>query len=534
MEIQSLSKNRKKVIMIGLTLSVLLAALDSTVVSTAMKKISDDLNGLDLYTWPLTIYLLFSTIVTPISGKLADTFGRKLFFVIGTVTFLVGSALCGISQSMMQLIVFRGLQGIGGGILMSNTFAMIGDIFPPSERAKNTGIVFSAFGLASVVGPVLGGMLTDQLSWRWVFYINLPIGILFLVLILATVPGIKNDQRNKRKIDYLGTVTLILGLSPMLLAFTWAGKQFSWTSLQIIGLFTFSIVLLILFGLIENKAEDPILPLTLFMNKTYRVSISSAFLSNATMFGAVLFVPLYVQVVLGRSATDSGMAELPMMLGFVVASAISGRAISKTGKLKVFAVSGFVLTAIGVLLLALLNRNSPMTVLVIAMLISGIGIGVNMPVFTLAVQNEYPQSKMGVVTASIQFFRSIGGTIASAVFGTVMLSSISDGLSKIDLNYYGKSLSSIDLSSIIKNPSLLTNVNTIALLKKNVATSSITIFNNLLDDFKNVLSNSTHYVFIATLIIAVLAIIISLFLPDTHVIADKQNNSQSGLSNSEE
>jgi multidrug resistance protein len=202
-----LSKRQKNIIVIGLTLSVLLSALDSTIVSTAMGKISVDLNGFKLYAWPMTIYMLFSTIITPIAGKLADIFGRKLFFMIGAVTFLLGSALCGFSQSMFQLIIFRGIQGFGGGILMANTFAMIGDIFPPEERAKNTGIVFSAFGLASVIGPLLGGAITDSFSWRWVFYINIPIGIIFIILILVTVPTIKGNS-NHRKVDYVGTIVL--------------------------------------------------------------------------------------------------------------------------------------------------------------------------------------------------------------------------------------------------------------------------------------------------------------------------------------
>jgi EmrB/QacA subfamily drug resistance transporter len=530
--IENLSKKRKNIIMVGLTLSVLLAALDSTVVSTAMKKISDDLNGLDLYTWPLTIYMLFSTIITPISGKLADTFGRKFFFMIGAVTFLGASALCGVSQTMMQLIVFRGIQGIGGGILMSNTFAMIGDIFPPEERAKNTGIVFSAFGLASVIGPALGGTLTDHLGWRWVFYVNLPVGIIFIAIILATVPSIKHIHAARSKIDYMGTIALVLGLTPMLFAFMWAGDKYAWSSVQIISLFAFSAALLVIFGLIENRAKDPIISMSLFKDRTFRISTASVFLSNATMLGAVLFIPLYVQVVLGKSATDSGMAELPMMLGFVVASFISGQAISKTGKLKVFGVAGFVLTAVGILILTVLGANSPFAMLVIGMLIAGVGIGINMPVFTLAVQNVFPQSKMGVVTAAVQFFRSIGGTIASAVFGTVMLSSITSGLSKIDFLALTSSNPSIDLSAITKNPKLLTNVNTIELLKKSVPDSAMAVFNNLLTQIKNILCISIHNVFITSLVIALVAVIISLFLPNLVIKNEKQKTSE--ISTSEE
>ncbi|MCX8131579.1 MAG: MFS transporter [Clostridia bacterium] len=521
-------RKQKKIIMIGLTLSVLLAALDSTIVSTAMKNISDALNGFDLYAWPLTIYMLFSTVITPISGKLADTFGRKLFFIIGSFTFLAGSMLCGLSQSMMQLIIFRAIQGIGGGTLMANTFAMIGDVFPPEERAKNTGVVFSAFGLASIIGPVLGGVIAEHFGWRWVFYINLPIGILFITLILVAVPSDKKDTAARRRVDYAGTIALILGLTPMLLAFTWAGKKYSWLSAQVLIMFAFSFIMLAAFGFIEKKAEEPIFPLTLFKDKTFRVSTVAAFLSNATMFGAVLFIPLYAQVVLGESATNSGMATAPMMISFVIASFISGQAISKTGKLKFFAVAGFVVTAIGIFILTRLNAESTIMEVAAAMTVSGMGIGINMPVFTLAVQNVFPQSKMGVVTASVQFFRNIGGTIASAVFGIIMLSSISSGIDKIDLGILSTSDTSFDYSAIIKDPEALVNTNTITTFKKQVPASLMADFNILLEQIKDILSSAIHNVFITSLIIAVAAIAVSLLLPDISVRKNKSQTVSNG------
>lgn len=526
--IETLTNKQKNIIMLGLTLSVLLAALDSTIVSTAMKNITNDLNGLDLFAWPLTIYMLFSTIITPISGKLADTFGRKLFFMIGAITFLVGSVLCGLSQSMIQLIIFRAIQGLGCGILMANTFAMIGDIFPPAERAKNSGIAYSAFGLASIIGPLLGGTITDHFGWRWIFYINLPIGFLFITLILITVPTIKNESTARRSVDYAGTAVLIAALIPMLLAFTWAGKKYQWSSPVIIYMFAFSAIMLIVFGLIERKAKEPILPLALFKDRTFRVASTSVFLSNASMFGAVLFIPLFVQVVLGKNATNSGMAMAPLMLSFAIASMLSGRVISKTGKLKIFAVSGFIITAIGFFFLTRFDASSTILQINIAMIISGLGIGLNMPVFTLAVQNAFPQNQMGIVTAAVQFFRNIGGTIASAVFGAIMLSSITNGIKKVDLTQFSSSNPPFDFSTMISNPQALTNVNTINAFKEQVPPSAMDDFNKLLLRINDILSTSIQQVFMASLLIAIAAIAVSLLLPN-HSIQEKQRQNKSKL-----
>ncbi len=519
-----LSKKHKAVIMLGLTLSVLLAALDSTVVSTAMKKITDDLNGMNAYAWPFTMYMLFSTIATPISGKLGDIFGRKPLYLIGAFTFLTGSGLCGLSQTMLQLIIFRGLQGIGGGMLMSNTFSIIGDIFAPSERAKYTGIAFSAFGLASLIGPSLGGYIADTLGWRWVFYINLPIGIFLVALMISALPVIKADTSIKRKIDYAGTALLVLGLLPMLLAFTWAGKDYNWLSPQILGMLAFSVLMLILFGFVEKKAAEPILPISLFKNNTFKVSAAAAFLSNATMFGAVLFIPLFVQVVIGANATNSGMVTTPMMIGFTVASILSGQAISRFKNLRIFGVAGFILTGIGIFMLTRLTVASTRSEVVIDMVIAGLGIGLNMPVFNLAVQNAFPQSQLGVVTSAVQFFRNIGGTIASAVLGSVMLSSMKTGLKRIDLGTLAAEGSS-SLHSIIKDPQSLTNPGTIAGIRAQIPQSAIPEFNKFLIHLKNILSNAIHDVFIVCLLIAVTAILTAFFLPNTPLL--KKQDSQS-------
>ncbi|HEX3028764.1 MAG TPA: MFS transporter, partial [Clostridia bacterium] len=327
-----------------------------------------------------------------------------------------------------------------------------------------------------------------------------------------------------RKIDYAGTALLVLGLLPMLLAFTWAGKDYSWLSPQIIGMLTFSALMLILFGFVEKKAAEPILPMSLFKNNTFKVSAAAAFLSNAAMFGAVLFIPLFVQIVIGANATNSGMVTTPMMIGFTIASILSGQAISRFKNLRIFGVAGFILTGIGIYMLTRLTVASTRSEVVIDMVIAGLGIGLNMPVFNLAVQNAFPQSQLGVVTSGVQFFRNIGGTIASAVFGSVMLSSMKTGLKSIDLGTLTTGGTS-SFHSILKDPQSLTNPGTIAGIRAHIPQSAIPEFNKFLIHLKSILSNAIHDVFIVCLLIAVIAILTALFLPNTPLI--KKQDSQS-------
>lgn len=414
------SARRKAAILIGLTLSVFMAALDSTIVATSMKAIAEKLSGMDLYAWPMTVYLLCSTIITPLAGKWADTIGRKKAFMASAAVFVAGSVLCGISPSMVFLVVCRAIQGVGAGALMANTMAMVGDAFPPAERAKSSGIVYSAFALASVIGPVLGGLIADCLDWRWVFFINLPFGIAFMLLIGLAVPGRASGDVPREKADIAGVVSLTAGLIALLLALTLGGKWIPWISLPVIGLAIFAIVALLVFVSAEFRAENPILPLSFFGNRTFLCANAAAFLSNATMFGVVLFVPLYAQVCFGGSATNSGLSLAPMMIGFSVASLASGRLISKTGKMKFFGFAGFVTTSVGIGLLLVPAGSLASGLIPIAVTLCGIGIGMNLPVFTLAVQNEFPRGQMGVVTAAVQFSRSIGGTISSAFLGILM------------------------------------------------------------------------------------------------------------------
>lgn len=508
MSLSEVSKKRAIFIVIGVMVSVLLSALDSTIVGTAMPKIISDLKGMEHYTWPFTAYMLASTAVIPIFGKLADIYGRRPIYIIGLVTFVLASALCGLSQNMIQLIIFRGMQGIGGGILMSTTFAIIGDIFPPAERGKFMGLIGAMFGLASVVGPSLGGFITDNLNWRWVFYVNLPVGIAAFVIMWFALPSIINNGI-KRVIDYAGAATLVFAIIPMLLAFTWAGQEYEWLSTQIIGLLAFSSVMIALFIYVESRAEEPILPLNLFKNSIFNIANLSGFLMNAGMMGTILFIPLFVQGVIGASATDSGMVTTPMMLSLVVGSIIAGQIISRTGKYKLIGIFGFLVNLVGMYMLSRLNIDSTNREVIVDMIVSGVGLGINMPVFNIAVQNAFPHSQLGIVTAANQFFRNIGGTIGAAVMGSVMLSTMNDSYDKMDLSKLPP-----QLQTFLRNPQAVANPDNVAKIKKLLPPQMLQPFEQLMIQVKTVLADSIHEVFVIGIVIVGVAFVVTLFLKE--------------------
>ncbi|SHK81998.1 drug resistance transporter, EmrB/QacA subfamily [Clostridium cavendishii DSM 21758] len=505
---KKLEKRQIIFIMLGVMLSVLLSSLDSTIVGTAMPKIINELYGMEHYTWPFTAYMLCSTIAIPIFGKIADIYGRKPIWFIGATIFLVSTALCGLSQTMLQLIIFRGIQGLGGGILMSNSFAIVGQIFSPQERGKYMGMVTAVFGLSSVIGPALGGYITDNLNWRWVFYVNLPVGILAMGVMFFALPNYV-DKSVKKIVDYLGATLLTLALVPMLLAFTWGGRDYAWMSFQIIGMLLFSVVMLIIFVIVERKAEEPILSPKFFKNKTYNISVLASFLTNAAMFGAITFIPLFVQGVMGTSATNSGMITTPMTLGLVVTSIIAGQLISKTGKYKTMGIVGFVISLVGVLLMTFMNTESTSSEIVRNMVILGAGLGLTLPIFNVIIQNEFEVRELGSVTASVQFFRNIGGTISSAVLGTVMMNSMNDGFNKLDLSKVPN-----PMKSIFSNPQLFTNADSINKVREKIPAQVMGIFDSVMVQIKDVISISIHKVFIISIFILIAAIITTLLIKE--------------------
>jgi MFS family permease len=425
---------RRAPILIGLMLGMLLAALDQTVVGTAMPHIIAELGGqAQQITWVATAYLLASTVAVPIWGKLSDIYGRRIFFLGGMVLFLIGSALSGISQDMTQLIIFRAIQGLGAGALMPIAQAILADIFPPAERGKWMGLFMAVFGLATILGPVLGGWLTDNgptlgtwiteaSRWRWVFYVNLPVGIIALITAGATIPSIVSHV--KHKIDYIGSTLLIAWTVPLLLALTWGGNQYAWDSWQVIALFAGAAVMLILFFVRELNAAEPIISPRLFKSSIFSISTLATFFVAAGMFGAIYFLPYFTQYVMGDTATNSGEILTPMMVGFMVSSIIAGQVLSRTGKYKIMALVGFVVAIIGMGLLAHMNINTTNSGLAINMIVTGLGIGVSMSLFTIIVQNAFPAQKMGEVTASLTFFRSMGSTIGLSIFGAIFTNAL--------------------------------------------------------------------------------------------------------------
>ncbi|WP_321422095.1 MDR family MFS transporter [uncultured Methanobacterium sp.] len=412
-------KNRIILIMAGLMVGLLVAAFDYSIMGTAMPNVINSLQGMEYYTWPFTAYMLTSTIAIILFGKLSDIYGRKHILILGIVTFVITSVMCGFSTSMFQLIVFRGLQGIGGGILVSLPFMVVGEIFSPRERARYMGILGSVFGVADVLGPIIGGVVTDTFGWRWVFFINVPVGIAAVCLIYYSLPNFKLPDV-KKVIDYKGIITFTLTLSSLFLALTLAGDLNKYSLLEIAGICVFSGVMLILFISAEKRATEPILPLHLFKNPVYNVSSLESFIAAALMFCGIIYVPLFAQGVLGISATNSGLLMIPMLFSLTLTSVITGEIIARTGKYKKLVIAEFIITGIGVVLLSSMNVNTPYYLLLAYSTVLGIGSGMAYTIFNVAVQNAFTLRDIGIVTASIRFFRNVGTIVFVSLFGYIM------------------------------------------------------------------------------------------------------------------
>ncbi|MFF1396523.1 MDR family MFS transporter [Streptomyces sp. NPDC058287] len=410
----------------ALLLGMLLAALDQTIVSTALPTIVSDLGGLEHLSWVVTAYLLASTAATPLWGKLGDQYGRKKLFQIAIVIFLISSALCGMAQNMPQLIGFRALQGVGGGGLMVLSMAIVGDIVPPRDRGRYQGLFGAVFGATSVLGPLLGGLFTEHLSWRWVFYINLPIGVVALAVIATTlhIPV----RSAKHTIDYLGTFLIACVATCLVLVASLGGTTWEWDSAQIIGLAVLGVVLAVVFVQVERRAAEPVLPLKLFRIRTFTLSAVISFVVGFAMFGAMTYLPTFLQVVQGVSPTMSGVHMLPMVIGLLLSSTASGQIVSRTGRWKVFPVVGTGVTAIGLLLLHQMDENSSTGEMSAYFFVFGLGLGLVMQVLVLIVQNAVSYEDLGVATSGATFFRSIGASFGVAIFGTIFASRLGDKL----------------------------------------------------------------------------------------------------------
>jgi EmrB/QacA subfamily drug resistance transporter len=501
--------------MTGLLLSVLLAALDQTIVGTAEPRIISQLSGFDRYPWVSTMYLLTSTLAVPIFAKLSDMYGRKWFFLGGSTMFVLTSALCGAAgtltflpiDGMNQLIVFRGLQGIGGGMMMGLAFTIIGDIFSPAERGKYTSFFAATWGLASIFGPTLGGWLTDQISWRAAFYVNLPVGLIAIATIYFYFPEL-HPEGVKRRLDWSGIASLILCIVPLLLALTWV-TDYGWSSPRVESLLVFSAVMLAVFLRAETKAVEPLIPLSLFRDPIISLCSVAVFLLGMGMFGVIIYLPLFMQGVLGVSATQSGNLLTPLMMGAVAGSIMTGQLTLRLQSYKLAAIAGSVLVAVGMILFARMGGATHRMDVVVAMVIAGMGMGLLQPVYTVAVQNVAPRKFMGAATASTAFFRSIGSTMGVAIFGSVLLTSYHDDLiAGIPSNTPAATL------KLFSNPLRLGQMRGKLDAMFGQSPSGIHLLQMLLANVRTGLLHGLQRIFFASAVIMTLAIILHVALRD--------------------
>ena len=504
--------------MAGVLMVMLLASLDQTIVSTAMPRVIADLKGFDEYTWVSTAYLLTSTVMVPIYGKLSDLLGRKPIFLFGVVVFLLGSALSGAAQSMNQLIIFRAFQGIGAGALMPIAVAIVGDLFTPRERGKWQGVTGAVWGFSAIVGPTAGGWITENATWRWVFYVNVPIGIAALLVLIFLMPTLQGKAK-QISIDYVGAALLIVGTVPLLLGFTWAGTLYDWLSAQILSLFAVALVSLTLFVLYEARLErrggQPIIEPGLFKNSIFTVSTLTTIIFGVALFGGIFFIPLFVQGVVGASATNSGLILTPLMLTSIVGSVVSGQVVSRLGKYKWVAIIGMVISVIGTYLLVRLDVHSGNNDVLIAMLVLGLGMGFGMSLYTLIVQNALPQ-KIGQATSALVFFRSIGGTIGLAAMGSLMTSAYLPGFHNALPSMVKQALPAKVLS-FFDNPQILLSPDAQAKMYASFAAQGprgLALYNQLIEAVKVGLTQGIHNVFVLSFVTMILGLLAVLFLKE--------------------
>ena len=503
--------------MAGVMLGLFLAALDQTVVATAMPRIIADLGGFDRYTWVTTSYLVASTTAVPIVGKLSDIYGRKGVFIAGVLIFLAGSLFSGFSQTMNQLIAARAVQGVGAGIILASSFIATADLFPPAERGKYQGIIVAVFGLSSIIGPTLGGFITDALSWHWVFFVNLPLGVPVAALLIRFFPkGRASDASHQ--LDYIGMATLILAVVPLLVGLSWGGVQYAWSSPQVIGALAVGAVMMAVFITVEIRAANPVMPLDIYRNRVVSLSLFAIFLTGFGMFGSIIFVPLFFQGVLGASATSSGSFLTPMMLGVVVGATLSGQVLSRLGgHYRIQGLVGIATMTIGLFLISRMSADTGYGQAVFNIVIMGLGLGSTFPVYTIAVQNAVPHSIVGVATSATQFYRSIGGTLGLAVMGAVMANRFASELSATLPPAVEQALPPGGLSDLTNNPQNMVNPDALAGLEAMFSQhgpQGAVLAEQLLEALRGALASAIGDVFLISVAIVGVAFASTLFLKE--------------------
>jgi EmrB/QacA subfamily drug resistance transporter len=506
-----MTRNAKILATVGVGLALFLAALDQTIVGTALPRIVAELNGLQYYAWVATAYLVTSTTLTPIAGKLGDLFGRKPFLLAGMIGFVAASALCGQAQNMTELVVFRGIQGIFGGVLFATVFATLADLFPPAVRARMQGIFGGIFGIASVVGPTLGGYLTDNVGWRWVFYVNVPVGVLAVLVVLFTLPRTTHES-SWRDIDFRGAIMLAVAIVPMLIGFS-ITQDHDIFSPEVLGLLGFSAAAWVVFFRIEQREAHPVVPFVLWKNRTFAVSAIVGFLMSFGMFGAILYVILIYQGVLGIPATNSGLLVTPLMVGMIVSSIVTGQLMVRVDRYRYLGTFGMASMTVGLWLLAQVGVGTPETDVVRDLVLVGIGMGVAMPLYVNAVQSALPHQYLGVATSQLQFWRNIGSTVGVAILGAVLSHELPQKIQEriAALNLPPQFAGTIPQGSSAQ--SIFDPVQ-IAATRASLPPQAQPLFDQVLTAVRAALAATTHDVFVYAAAIAVVAVVASLFLKE--------------------
>ena len=498
----TLSARRKALVLAGVLSTMFLAALDQTIVTVSLPRIVEDLGNLDLYVWPFTSYLLASTALVPVVGKLSDLYGRKPFILAGIVIFVIGSWLCGAAGDMVWLIAFRAVQGVGAGLIMTTAFTTVGDLFPPKERGRWIGLFAATFGLASIVGPLAGGALTDNLSWRWIFYINIPVAMVALALVTFGMPWFRGT--GKAIIDWSGAVLIVGMAASLLLGLSWGGNQYGWTEAPVVASLGAAVAFLVLFLVQTQRAEEPVLPLGLFRNRAYTVSILATMVLGAGMFGAFQFLPLFLQGVQEVSATNTGLILLPMTGGMMFGSVTSGQLLSRGRDLRIMAVIGGTALLTAFYLLSTLEQSSAAWSTRGYMVLLGVGMGFWMPTFQLAVQNTLPHRLLGTGTASVNFFRQIGGTFSVAIMGSLLASSFKSNLSSAVPEQFGE---------LFSDPQRLLSPESLTLMRERIEQASPGSADGVIQSAQIALGDAITDIFLIGVGIVAVGFIIGLCMP---------------------
>jgi EmrB/QacA subfamily drug resistance transporter len=505
-----MTRNARILATVGVALALFLAALDQTIVGTALPRIVSDLNGLDYYAWVATAYLVASTTLTPIAGKLGDLFGRKPFILGGMIGFVAASALCGQAANMAELVAFRGIQGVFAGVLMASVFATIADLYPPAQRARLQGIFAGIFGLASVVGPVVGGFLTDNISWRWVFYVNVPVGVAAFAVVLLTLPSVAH-RASWRDIDFAGAFALAATLVPLLVALS-ITRDHDFNSPEVLGLLAVAAVMGVVFFVIERRGKHPVVPFELWRNPTFAVSTSTGFLVGFGMFGAILYVSLIYQGVLGIAATNSGLLITPLMVGMIAASVVTGQLMVRIARYRFLGTAGIVIMVVGLWLLSQVTVRATEAEVVRALVLVGIGMGVTMPLYVNAVQSALPVKFLGVATSQIQFWRNIGSTVGVSILGAVLSHELPLKVSSAIAGLNLPPGAAGALGQRTGNPQALFDPAALAAAKAQLPQEAQPLFDQVLVAVRGALAAATHDAFLIATGVVAIAVVVSLFL----------------------